>query len=1056
MTSRILLFLLLLVALTLSAGNASADPARLVIYLLDQGKPMPGVSITVDGEVRGTTDANGAERIRVEPGVHGIQLADGRTVHLERRFEAGDGEFAQWIVSLRPDGPPLVSVESSLADSPGAVAGDAGESGDEVGKPGFVEGRVVSAEDGGPVSGAVIYISGSPIQVETGEQGRFRVELSPGEYAVSITHPDFATRTVDDVSVTSRQATPLEIEVTPAVLELAEFVVVEPHVEGSLTSMLAERRQSAAVTDVLSAEQISRAGDSDAAGALKRVTGLTLVDGEFIYVRGLGERYSSVLLNGAAIPSPDPTRRVVPLDLFPADVIESVVVQKTAAASMPGDFGGGTVQLRTVGFPDSLKASLSVSSGYNQLATLESGLRDEGGGRDWTGFDDGTRDLPESLRQAISDGAVLRPRSLTNPEGLTPGELETLGEDLATRSNYNVFEDDLAPDVGVNGVLGNSFQLGEDSRWGFLGAVQYDQEWTNVTEERRTFAFSDAGLQQKDDFDLSRTRRNVDLSGFFNLGLEIGQDHKLGMNSMLLRQTEDEVRIAEGEVDSQSLQRVDIEWVENQLFSNQFTGTHEFPLLDWGTKVSLDWQYTDATASRMEPNTRRYRRDDDNDDGIFQFSTRADSNSQVFGDLDDDLADWSVSAGFTFGLGPHMDGRFGFGAGSLERDRTAELRTFAFGGRARFGQDVLLLPQDEVLVPDRINPGSLTLSESTRADDNYTATQALDSRFYNLDLTLFEDWRLTAGLRTEENLQEVATFDLANPDEAIVGTLDRTTRLPSGSLTWSYSENAQLRFGYAETVNRPDFRELSESPYRDPVLDTITVGNPELKTASINNYDVRWEYYFSPTDSISVAGFYKEFSDPIEKTFQPGGSRQIITLQNSIGAETQGVEFDIYRTFGFLQDVDWLEGRSEGPVGPIDWSNYYVSANYTRLQSNVRIDTTRTTQTNADRPLQGASPWVANFQLGYTSPESGHEWTLLYNEFGERISRAGIQGQPDIYEQPFSQLDFVYRYRFADHWRFSLKLDNLLDSEVKFTQGDRTTRQYRKGREISLGLQWSY
>lgn len=1046
----------LLAALLLSAGNAVADPARLVIYLLDQGKPVAGVSVKVDGEVRDTTDANGAARIRVESGVHGIQLADGETIHLDRSFEAADDEFAQWIVSLRVNGPPLVSVESSLGDGPDATAGAADESGEKDGKPGFVEGRVVSAEDGGAVAGAAIYVSGSPIQVETGEQGRFRIELSPGEYAVSTTHPDFATRTVDGVSVRSRQATPLEIEVTPAGLELAEFVVVEPHVQGSLTSMLAERRQSDAVTDVLSAEQISRAGDSDAAGALKRVTGLTLVDGEFIYVRGLGERYSSVLLNAAAIPSPDPTRRVVPLDLFPADVIESVVVQKTSAAAMPGDFGGGTVQLRTVGFPDALTASLSVSSGYNENATLESGLRDEGGGRDWTGFDDGTRDLPESLQEAISDGQVLRPRSFTNPEGIPPEEMETLGEDLATRSNYNVFEDDLDPDVGVDAVLGNSFQLGEDSRWGFLGAFQYDQEWTNVTEKRRTFAFSDAGLQQKDDFDLWRTKRSVDLSGFFNIGLEIGQDHKLGVNSMLLRQTEDEVRIAEGEVDSQSLQRIEIEWVENQLFSNQFTGTHEFPLLDWGTDVSLDWQYTDATASRVEPNSRRYRRDDDNDDGIFQFSTRADSNSQVFGDLDDNLTDWSVSAGIPFGLGPYMEGRFGFGAGSLERDRTAELRTFAFGGRAAFGPDVLLLPQDEVLVPDRINPDSLTLSESTRADDNYTATQALDSRFYNLDLTLFEDWRLTAGLRTEENLQQVSTFDIANPDEAIIGTIDRTTRLPSGALTWSYSENAQVRLGYAETVNRPDFRELSESPYRDPVLDTITVGNPGLKTATINNYDARWEYYFSPTDSISVAGFYKEFTDPIEKAFQPGGSGQIITLQNAIGAEIQGVEFDVYRSFGFLRDVDWLDDLSVGPVGPINWSNYYVSANYTRLQSSVQIDTTQTTQTNADRPLQGASPWVANLQLGYTNPESGHEWTLLYNEFGERISRAGIQGQPDIYEQPFPQLDFVYRYRFADHWRFSLKLDNLLDSEVKFTQGDRTTRQYQRGREISLGLQWSY
>lgn len=1045
------------ILLSLCAGTALAEPARLVIYVLDQGRPAAGVAVTVDGEPRGETDGNGAARLSFEPGVRAIRLSRDGEVLLERFFDAGDGELAQWIVALRPGQPPRVSVESSKAGRERGVAtgGEAAET--PRGPPGLIRGRVISAEDDQPVSDATIYVSGSPVQVQTDAQGHFRLELGPGEYAVSTTHPDFATRTLDGVAVESERTTPLQIEVTPAGLELADFVVVEPYVEGSLTSVLAERRQSDAVTDVLSAEQISRAGDSDAAGALKRVTGLTLVDGEYVYVRGLGERYSSVLLNGATIPSPDPTRRVVPLDLFPTDVIRSVVIQKTAGAGMPGDFGGGTVQLRTVRFPENFIARLSVSGDYNELATFESGLRTEAGGRDWTGFDDGTRDMPASLAEATADGVFLRGRSPSNPDGLTPEEFEELGEDLAASTNYDIFEEDLDPGFGAAGTLGNSFALGDGNRWGFLAAFQYDSTYTNLTETRRTFAAVGDNLQIRDEVKLQRTQRDIDLGGFVNFGLEIGDDHKLGLNTMFLRQTEDEARRSEGEVQTQVLRRFTIEWIENELFSNQLTGEHTVPLLDWGLDMNLDWQYTDATASRYEPNTIEYRRDDDDGDGVFIYSTRADSNSQIFADLGDDLTDWSIAAEVPVEIADGVDLNLEYGRGETERHRDSSIRTFNFQSVGiSFPPDVLTRTQEELFVPEFIGSPGLRINETTQSRDNYMAAQELEARYFNLDLNLYDQWRLTTGLRTESNQQTVTTFSLANPDEIVTGGIDQTDRLPSAALTWSYSDAAQFRLGYAETLNRPDLRELSPSPYQDPILDLQALGNPDLETASIKNYDARWEYYFSSTDSFSMAGFYKEFSNPIEKTFVPQGSSQAITLQNALSADVYGVEFDLYRTLSFAEDLPWIGDLSFWPVGDINWGNYYVATNYTWLESSVQIDTSQTSQTNPDRPLQGASPWVANFQVGYTNPGSGHEWTLLYNESGERIAQAGVQTQPDVYEQPLPQLDFVYRYSFADNWRFSLKLQNLLDPDVEFLQGGQVKRTYNKGRELSIGLQWTY
>lgn len=1042
-----------LALLSLSLSSRADDDALHTVYVFAEGRPVDGVAARLDGADAGLTDGYGSLRLSMAPGRHRLQLRYRGELVLSREFEAFAAERAQWIVSLDQSGRVALSVESSHAGVAGAAGPAAAPGADPEAPPGTLFGRVISAEDGSPVPRARLYVSGTAAEAETDAEGRFTLELPAGEYAVSTTHPEFATRTLDGVRVAPRETTELDFEITPAGLELEEFVVVEPYIEGSLTSVMAERRQSDAVTDVLSAEQISRAGDSDAAGALKRVTGLTLVDGEYVYVRGLGERYSSVLLNGAGIPSPDPTRRVVPLDLFPTDVIRSVAIQKTAAAGMPGDFGGGTVQLRTVGFPEEFVAKLGVSGGYNEQATFRQGLRTDGGGRDWTGFDDGTRELPPSIAERIEGGRFLRPRSPSNPGGLTPEDFETMGEDLASASDYRIFEDDLHPDVGFSGVIGNSFELEDRGRWGFLAAVQYGQEWSDISETRRVFSATTGGLQLRDEVELRRTVRNVDLGGYFNAGLELGDDHRLALNSMYLRQTEDEARISEGLAQSQVLQRWEIEWIENELLSNQFIGEHTLPLLDWGPEFTLDWQYTKATANRFEPNTRRFRRDDDDGDGIFEFSTRADSNSQVFGDLEDDLTDWSASVSVPVELHEQAALRLGFGAGRVERERDAVLRTFGFSGR--FTGDILLLPLDRILVPESIGPGRLQLQESTRPDDNYTATQTLASRYANLDLTLFQDWRLTAGLREEKNDQQVTTFSIANPGELIVGRIEQTDRLPSGALTWAYSDDAQVRLGYAETVNRPDFRELSPSPFRDPVLDLVTVGNESLRTASIKNYDARWEYYFSPTDTFSVAAFYKEFENPIEKTFSSGGAR-IITLQNALAAEVYGVEFDLYRSLGFLEDVRWIGSLSPWPFGKINWSNYFVSANYARLESSVEIDTSQTIQTNAERSLQGASPWVGNLQFGYANRGSPHEWTVLYNEFGARIAQAGVQTQPDILEAPFPQLDFVYRYRFGGGWRFSLKFQNLLDSDVKFIQGDRVTRQYRKGREVSLGLQWRY
>ncbi|MFN2334443.1 MAG: TonB-dependent receptor domain-containing protein [Wenzhouxiangellaceae bacterium] len=1053
--------LILIVAGLLLTGRVDAqpetqtqpEPAELTVIVFEQGRPVDDLILRF-GDAVGRTSDGGYWRARLKAGEGRLTVFDNAQPLTALPLELRPAEIVQIIITLSgPERRARVSVESSLGGSAAGLADQAAaaaalQADAETGS-GVLSGRVVSTEDGTPVGDARVFVSGTPIDIRTDSDGRFRAELPTGRYSVSVLHPDFATRTVDGLEVPRDGEVRNEFQLPPAGLELAEFVVVEPFIEGSLSSVVALRRESSAVTDVLSAEQISRAGDSDAGSALKRVTGLTLVDGSFIFVRGLGERYSSVLLNGANLPSPDPTRRVLPMDLFPTDIISQIVVQKTSDASMPGEFGGGSVQLKTVGYPEDWLFRIGVGSAWNSESTGQSGLTSPGGSRDWTGFDDGSRDQPELLAERTADGEFLRPGNIFNPDGVSPEELEEIGEQLAEASAYRVQKTSLPVDKSLSLSLGNSFNLYGPLKFGFVGALRYSDQWRLRDEQRDTFRFSNSGLQPNDSLAVQRTVRNIDLSAFINAGLELSDWTRVGVNVMLLRQSEDETRLSEGQQDSQILRRFRIEWTENELSSIQVFGEHRLP---W-TGLEADWQYSTATAARDDPNTRDWRRDDDNENGVFTFSRRADSNSQSWAELDDDLVNWSFNLSQPLPLPGPVSATLKGGMNQTERDRESSIRTFSFIGGVPSG--IGELDQDEILVPEFIGPNGLRLREGTTPTDNYTAEQELKAFYGMVELGLFERLQLVGGMRVEDNFQEVVSSDLTNPDaEPTVGLIDNTDELWSGSLTWQFIRNAQLRLGFSETLSRPDFREISPSPFIDPLIDLRTVGNPDLQVAEITNLDARIEYYFNEIDSISFAYFYKELTNPIERIVSSGGSGTIITLQNALGAEIEGWEIDLYRNLGFVNQWTFLDRMRMGWLRRAGLENFFVAANYADISTSVNLDPDISNQTNANRALQGASPWVINTQLGYNSPDEQLEMTLLFNNFGERISQAGTQGSPDIFEQPSARLDFVFKYRLKKHWSFKFELENILDSEIEFTQGPETTRVFKPGLKVGLGLEF--
>ena len=825
-------------------------------------------------------------------------------------------------------------------------------------------------------------------------------------------------------------------------------------VEGARDTVVEEKRTSANVTEVIGSEQIARTGDSDAAGALKRVTGLTLVDNKFIYVRGLGERYSSTLLNGAQIPSPDPTRRVVPLDLFPAEILESIAIQKTYSPEMPGEFGGGTIQLRTRGLPQEFIAKFSLSGEYSDGATFEDGLTYRGDPQDYTGFEGGALDLPGAIGARIATDGRLRPRSTFNPNGVTPAEYEAFGEQFA-ELGFDQKSESLAPNLSGSALLGNVWESG-DVRFGFLSSLRYNNEWDNTDEKRRLFRVEGTNtLVLGSELDRQRTEQITELSALLNLGLEIGFNHRFKATTTLVRQTNDEARFTEGFAeDPGDVSRFyQLQWEENFLLAQQLSGSHTFENLSF---LNLEWQYTSARSGRDAPANRQYRYDQDNNSGNFLFSSRADSNSTDYSELDDESDEFNVGVRFPWQVADGAELTLLGGVNVLRRDRESGILRFVYRSVGPLSRNpaTLIGTPNSIFVPANIGPNGFMFDQTGRDTDFYTASQDLDAVYAGIDLNYQDLVRVAVGARQEKSQQLVSTVDPTQTGaEPSVADLDESDVLPAVTVTWFRSLDDQFRFAYSQTLSRPDFRELSLAPFTDPVLDTETIGNPDLVTTKIANFDARWEYYFSETETFAAAFFYKDFDKPIERILVPG-TGELLSYINVDKATNYGLELDVYKSLTTLEERAWA---NPSWLPAMNWPNWYIAANYTRIESQVELGDAAAIQTTRNRPLQGQSPYVTNLQIGYVNPDSGRETSLVFNRSGGRISNVGVRGAPDIYEEAFNQLDFVYKQGLPwQGWVLKARARNLLDPMVKFTQGSGVTREYRKGRELQLGVEWKF
>jgi len=865
--------------------------------------------------------------------------------------------------------------------------------------------------------------------------------------------------------------------------EIEEVITVGRALD-SARDLILERVDDEVVVDVLGAEIISRLGDSSVATALRRVPGLTLVQGKFIYIRGLGERYSATTLNGANIPSPDLTRNVIPLDIFPTSIVESLRVQKAYSANMPANFGSGIVDIRTTRIPDEFTALFEVGSGLNSQNDGNA-LTYAGGGDDDFGTDDGSRALSQTLLDSIVrfQGNVnvqgilntLRAEGQTNA---TVQDAQLINRQLGLELNrqIGVEEKDIHPDIALRGAVGNNFVLNSDWEAGFMTAAAYNTNWRESEATSRNFNFPTERIDTE-----RESTRSVNISGNLNLGLRYTDDHELITTTLYLRNTDDETAVRDFFNDNREVsdgfgfREYRFQFEERSMVTNQVEGVHRLGqstramlpeglagLVEWlPAETEFNWFRSDSRATTdipsqtdiaaqttTDPNTGRVL-----NSVVGLDATAADYR---FTNLKDEVLNhgWAVKIPFETATAL-VDVSFGYQ--HHRKARNFRQSQFSLGPLSVANPDQLSGPLDDVFSDTNVlNPNNdFVFNIQGTNNQSYLAATMVDGIFGKIDMTLNDTWRIAAGLRWEDYRQVALDwnpfgFTASDPvlttDPAALerGTFQDDKIYPAIALTYMsdwLAETFQLRFNWSETTVRPDLREITDASYVDPITDDLVDGNPGVVPSDFSNFDVRAEWFFSSGDSLSATLFYRDIDNPIE-FFESAASdtttaREII---NAESAEVLGIEIEGLKELGFL-------GRG--------FDQFFVQGNITVQDSELVAGPDADAPTNPVRKLTSASGYVLNMSLGFDSANAKHSAAIGYNVFGERLYVAGRNGAPDGFEQPFHSVDMTYSWYPTDYLTVKAKVQNLFDEAIQIEREGVVTFREKPGQRFALNFQWA-
>lgn len=852
------------------------------------------------------------------------------------------------------------------------------------------------------------------------------------------------------------------LTITPAKPPLPPRSAFAPAAKTTVNQLLAERAKAVAATEAVGTEQISRSGSSDAGAVVTKVAGATIVDGKFAVIRGLSDRYVTTTLNGGEIPSADPYRRAASLDLFPAQVIDKVVVAKTFTPDKQGAFTGGGIDIVTKSFPDKSFATVALGGAYNTQATgNDRFLTYEGGSRDWLGLDDGGRALPGAVagsgipQPVFSSG---RPTTATYAERVAQANLlHDLTRAMGT-TQFAPTEDAAAPDHNLFFAAGDTTHFLQRPL-GLFGSLSYRREFRYYDDgETRRFAPSGAAVIQTQEFADRLATDTVNWSGMATLASQWADDHELGFcffhNQNSLKGARSQIGTRESEP-GRTFFTHRLIWVERNLQTFQFKGKDEFPALGG---ARLDWLVALTDTSQDEPDTRFFNLVEEA--GVYStgrnYLPDPQDPTRYFRTLQENNVNPKVDFTLPFRNWFADEGELKAGWFHSASDRSFAERQIFYRGDAAFNGDPnTYLTPDNLGFSSRPGTGGSTLYTWNRYiasfDTTYTAESEISAGYLMLELPLAAGLKLVGGARAETTDLQVKSASYI--ENAITGqrtnntVLRQTDVLPAVGLVYALRTNMNLRLNYSQTLARPSVRELAAYRSYDPVLDVELDGNPRLQLASADNYDVRWEWFPRPGELLSVSFFHKSIQNPIERRFISLVG-DLISYENRPSGEVTGIEFEARK------NLDCLDARLQG------WSlggNLSLIESDTALTPDEYANKSRIVPgAKSSRPLYDQSPYILNLDLNYDNPRWGTSASLVFNMAGPRIAIASLTTE-DVYEQPAPALDFVLSQKLGRQTSLKFTAKNLLDPKFERTYGEDGARTFaRFTRGMTFGLQVSH
>jgi hypothetical protein len=931
---------------------------------------------------------------------------------------------------------------------------------------GRIQGKIIDARTGETLPGATAVIEGTTKGASADFDGNFSLNNVPaGKVNLVFSYISYDSKKVTDIEIKANEVTNVNIQLDPSSsTTFTEIVIVAEMVNKENNAALTQmQKNNISVSDGISAETIKRTPDKNTSDVLKRVSGASIQDNKFVIIRGLNDRYNAAYLNGAPLPSTESDRKAFSFDIFPSNMLDNLVILKTARPDLPGEFAGGIIDITTKNIPEKNFISASVSGGYNTITTGKEQLYYNGGKKDWLGMDDGTRAMPDEI-----------PGYLDFPTN--PHDRAAIAKNTPV-SDWSIHSKKFTPNQSYQVAAGYTIKLKDKDFFGVLASLSYNKTNTFFSTSRETYADQNVEKSTPENHYFDKTYSTQTLiGGLLNLSCKINENHSISSKNLYSINSDDRLIYRTGPLQVVTanpyiMKSYALWFTQNSIASSQLVGDHYIPK----AKIRINWLGSFSDVKRDVPNLRRhlYLKLDHIDDPtspnptdtVYQAQMSntstgpAYTGSMLWSKLREDIRSFKADVSRPFKISEALKVEIKTGGLVQQRRRTFDIRQFGYtkykAGSVKFQDSLLYLSEDQIFVqenmgllsPDGLgNTGGFNIKDATQPRDPYSASSTLQAGYLMFDMKLQTWLRAVFGARVE-NYRQVLTMNNADYYISQKQTVKDTTVLdilPSANLIFSLTEKQNIRASYSRTLNRPEFRELAPFAFWDFNTEYLFSGNDTLQRAVIDNYDLRYEIYPGRGQIASASVFYKNFNNPIE---QKAGNLKEVTYINTKRAQNYGFELEYRIILGqFMKNDTSLLGRI--------LDNITLFTNYAYIKSVVDVSSD---SVHATRPMQGQSPYLFNAGITYADTKYDFSVSALVNRFGPRLYIIGDGVvTPDLWENGRTVLDLQATKSFLKNTleiRFNIK-DALAKKQLQdYYQQKDEDLHYKKGVDDPV---WSF